>query len=80
MEGRMKVSIHPNHGCKSKNMTQNQLMNHLKNKGDSTHKAILVYLTKLASFEQGPARQIQPRIHFPNLLLILTNWQLPGQQ
>ncbi len=46
-----KVSIHPNHRCKSKNMTPNQLINHLKNKEDSTHKAILVYLTKLASFQ-----------------------------
>jgi hypothetical protein len=52
----MKVLIHPNHGCKSRNMTPNQLINHLKNKGDSTH-AIFVYLTKLASFQQGPARQ-----------------------
>jgi hypothetical protein len=32
-------------------------MNHLKNEKDSTHKAILVYLTKLASFQQGPARK-----------------------
>ncbi len=54
---KMKVSIHPNHGCKSRNMTPNQLINHLKNKEDSTHKAILVYLTKLASFQQGPARK-----------------------
>ena len=53
----MKVSIHPNHGCKSKNMTPNQLINHLKNKEDSNHKAILVYLTKQASFQQGPARK-----------------------
>jgi hypothetical protein len=53
----MKVSIHPNHGCKSRSMTPNQLINHLKNKGDSSHKANLVYLTKLASFQQGPARQ-----------------------
>jgi hypothetical protein len=38
-------------------MTPNQLINHLKKEGDSTHKAILVYLTKLASFQRGPARQ-----------------------
>jgi hypothetical protein len=43
---KIKVSIHPDHGCKSKNMTPNQLINHLKNKEDSNHKAILVYLTK----------------------------------
>jgi hypothetical protein len=53
----MKVSIHPYHGCKSKNMTPNQLMKHLKNKDESTHKAIFAYLIKLASFQQGPARQ-----------------------
>jgi hypothetical protein len=47
---KMKASIHPNHGCKSSNMTPNQLINHLRNKGDSTHKAIFVYLTKLAFF------------------------------
>jgi hypothetical protein len=48
---KMKVSIHPNHGCKSRSMNPNQLINHLKNKEDSTHKAILVYITKLASFQ-----------------------------
>ncbi len=33
-------------------------MNHLKNGGDSTHKAVLVvYLTKLAFFQQGSERQ-----------------------
>jgi hypothetical protein len=70
----MKVSIHPNHGCKSKNMTPKQLINHLKNKKDYTHKAILVYLTKLASFQQGPAKKkpakntryaLPPHIPFP---------------
>jgi hypothetical protein len=53
----MNVSIDDDHVCKSQNMTPNQLMKHLKNKGDSTHKAILVYLTKLSSFQQGHARQ-----------------------
>jgi hypothetical protein len=53
----MKVSIRPNHGCKSSNMNPNELINYLKNKGDTTHKAIFAYLTKLASFQQGPARQ-----------------------
>ena len=38
-------------------MTPKQLIIHLKNKEDSTHKAISVYLNKLASFQQGPARQ-----------------------
>jgi hypothetical protein len=54
-------------------MTPNQPINHLKNEGDSTHKAILVYLTKLASFQQGPTRQNPAKVHFPNLLLIMTN-------
>jgi hypothetical protein len=45
------ISVHPSHGCMSRKMTPNQLINHLKNKGDSTHKAIFVYLTKLASFQ-----------------------------
>jgi hypothetical protein len=60
----MKVSIHPNHGCKSRNMTQNQLINQLKNKGDCTHMAILVYLTKLASFQQSPLRQYPAKNSF----------------
>jgi hypothetical protein len=53
----MKVSIHLNHGCKSRSMTPNQLMNHLKKEEESTHKAIFAYLTNLASFQLGPARQ-----------------------
>jgi hypothetical protein len=53
-----KVSIHPNHGCKTKNMTPMQFLNHLETEGDSTDKAILVYLNKLATFQQGPARHI----------------------
>jgi hypothetical protein len=55
-------------------------MNHLKNKGDSTHKATFAYLTKLAPFQQGPARQHLAKNSFPDLLLIMTNWQVPGQQ
>jgi hypothetical protein len=31
------VSIHHNHGCKTKNMTPMQFLNHLERKGDSTH-------------------------------------------
>jgi hypothetical protein len=48
---KMKVSIHPNQGCKSKNICPKQLINHLKKEEDDTHKTILVYLTKLASFQ-----------------------------
>ncbi len=40
-------------------------MKHLKNKGDSTHKAILAYLNKLTSFKQGPARQHPDKNSFP---------------
>ena len=45
------VSIHPNHGCKTKNMTPMQLLNHLEREGDSTHKVILVYLNQLATIQ-----------------------------
>jgi hypothetical protein len=53
----MNVSIHHDHFCKSTHMTLNELMNHLTDKGDPTHKATLVYLEKMSSFQQGPARQ-----------------------
>jgi hypothetical protein len=43
----MNVSIHSDHVCKSKNIILNQLMKHLKDKGDFTCKAILAYLNKL---------------------------------
>jgi hypothetical protein len=65
----MNVSINPDHMQKSKNMSPNQLMNHLKNKGGSTHTAILAYLSKLSSFQ-----------HRTVLLVIMTKWQVPGQQ
>jgi hypothetical protein len=51
-------SIHPNHGCKTKNMTPMQLLNHLEREGDSTRKAILVYLNQLSSFQRGPTRHV----------------------
>ncbi len=54
---KMKVSIHPNHVCKSKNMHPKLLINHLKNKKDDNHEAILVYLTKLSSFQRGLAKR-----------------------
>ncbi len=50
-EGEKKVTIHPNHGCKTKNMTPMQLLNHLEREGDSTHKVILVYLNQLATIQ-----------------------------
>jgi hypothetical protein len=45
-----KVSIHPTHGCKTKNITPMQFLNHLEREGDSTHKAILVYINQFATF------------------------------
>ncbi len=50
---KMKVSIHPNHGCKTRSMNPMQLMNHLEKEGDSTHKALLVYPNKMATFQLG---------------------------
>jgi hypothetical protein len=38
-------------------MTPQELLKHLKNQGDYTHTAILVYLQTLNSFSQGHARQ-----------------------
>jgi hypothetical protein len=54
---KINVSIDDDHVCKSKTMTPYELMKHLKNEGDSTHKAILAYLTKLSSSQWGHARQ-----------------------
>ncbi len=53
----MNVSIHDDHVCKRTMMTHNQLMKHLKNKEDPSHKSFLAYLNKLSSFRQGSARQ-----------------------
>ncbi len=39
-------------------MTPMQFFNHLETEGDSTQKAILVYLNQLATFQQGPTRHI----------------------
>ncbi len=43
-------------------MTPIQFLNHLKKEGDSTHKAMLVYLNQLATFQQGPARHIPSKV------------------
>ncbi len=63
------VQIHPNHGgeknifiddddgCKATAMTPQGLLRHLKNEGDSTHKAISIYLETLNSFRRGHVRQ-----------------------
>ncbi len=39
-------------------MTPMQILKHLEREGYSTHKAILVYLNQLATFQQGPTRHI----------------------
>ncbi len=57
MEGKKNIFIDDDHGCKATAMTPQELLKHLKNEFDSTHKAILVYLQTLNSFNQGHARQ-----------------------
>jgi hypothetical protein len=39
-------------------MTPMHLLNYFEREGDSTHKATLVYLNQLATFQQGPTRHI----------------------
>jgi hypothetical protein len=51
------IFIHDDHGCKATAMTPQELLKHLRNEVDSTHRAILVYLLTLNSFSQGHARQ-----------------------
>ncbi len=51
------IFIDDDHGCKATAMTPQELLKHLKNEGDSTHTAILVYLQTLNSFRRGHARQ-----------------------
>ncbi len=38
-------------------MTPQELLTHLKNKGDYTHTAICIHLEKLNTFSQGHVRQ-----------------------
>ncbi len=57
MEGKKNIFIHDDHGCKATEMTPQDLLKHLKNEVDSTHRAILVYLKTLKSFSRGHARQ-----------------------
>jgi hypothetical protein len=51
------IFIHDDHGCKATAMTPLELLQHLKNEVDSTHRAILVYLLTLNSFSRGHVRQ-----------------------
>jgi hypothetical protein len=50
MEGKNNIFIDDDHGCKTTAMTPQELLKRLKNEGDSTHTAILVYLETLNSF------------------------------
>jgi hypothetical protein len=61
-------------------MIPNKLMKHLTDKGDTTHIAIFMYLDKLKTFQPGSATNLQPRIHSFDHSIIMTNWQVPGQQ
>ncbi len=44
------IFIDDDHECKATAMTPQELLRHLKNEGDSTHKAISIYLETLNSF------------------------------
>jgi hypothetical protein len=50
MEGKNNNFIDDDHGCKATAMTPQELLRHLKNEGDLTHKAISIYLETLNSF------------------------------
>jgi hypothetical protein len=56
-EGKKNIFIDDDHGCKATAMTPQELLRHLKNEGDSTHKTISIYLETLHSFSQGHVRQ-----------------------
>jgi hypothetical protein len=55
--GKNEVSIHDDHGCRGTAMTPQELLKHLKDEGDSTRTAIIIYLEKVNTFSQGHARQ-----------------------
>jgi hypothetical protein len=57
MEGKNNIFIDDDHGCKATAMTPQELLKHLTNQGDSTHKAISIYLETLNYFSQGHVRQ-----------------------
>ena len=63
MEGKKNIFTNDNHGCKATAMTPQELLRHLNNQGDSTHKAISIYLETLNSFSQYHARQ-DPGVNF----------------
>jgi hypothetical protein len=55
-------------------------MKHFTDEGDSTHNAILVILKNRHLSSKILKDSIQPRNQFSDLLVIMTNWQVPGQQ
>ncbi len=65
MEGKNNIFIDDNHGCKATAMTPQELLKHLKNKGDSTHTAISIYLQKLNTFSQCHVGQ-DPGVNYKN--------------
>jgi hypothetical protein len=55
--GKNNILIDDHHGCRATAMTPQELLKHLKDKGDSTHTAISIYLQKLNNFSQGHVRK-----------------------
>ncbi len=50
MEEKHEILIHDDHGCKRTAMTPQELLKNLKDKGNSTHTEISIYLEKLNTF------------------------------
>jgi hypothetical protein len=50
MVGKNNIFFDNDHGCKATAMTPQELLRHLKNESDSTHKAISIYLQTLNTF------------------------------
>jgi hypothetical protein len=57
------IFIHNDHECKVGLMTPQELLQHLRSEGDSTHTAISIYLETLHTFSQGHVRQ-DPGVNF----------------
>jgi hypothetical protein len=55
--GKKYIFFYDDHGCKATAMTPQELLRQLKNEGDSTHKAISIYLQTANTFSQGRVRQ-----------------------
>jgi hypothetical protein len=52
-----KTKTSPDHECKGGLMTTQDLLQHLRSEGDSTHTVISIYLVTLHTFCQGHVRQ-----------------------